>query len=132
MIDAPNNAFLTCFSPYAMPTIKDNLPNTFAYSALLKKDLSIDMDFMETFCKLSGIKKLTIIYFNNPDCINEKYIEKVYELSLEINSRRSYECIRFIAGNLTCYLQQVLWGNIDVGSGVFEVKNTLFIFNGYN
>ena len=133
----PKDAFLTCFTPFIESSAKNNNQNVIAYSALLKKDITVDFSSLRKILDFMGITRIEIIYLNNPESINKEFIDNIIKFSNNNPSLNSTNTeytspYRFRAGNLEDYLLSVSLERINVFNREFNTQYCLFILNGYN
>jgi hypothetical protein len=132
----PKNALLTCFTTFHPSVAENNNRNVIAYSALLKKDITVDFDKLPKILDLIGIKRIKIIYVNNPETVNQEFYDKIINFGKRNPSFNLDSCTlnpySISTAFLKGYLHHALQGRIDVYKGEFDTQHCLFIFNGYN
>ena len=125
-------------SPICASVGENNNRNVIAYSALLKKGITVNFDQLPKILNLMGINRIKIIYVNNLVTVNQD--QEFYDNILNFGKRNpSFNLISctlnpysISTARLEGYLHHVLQRRIDVYKGEFYTQHCLFIFNGYN
>jgi len=132
----PKDAFLTCFTSFHPSLGDNNHRNVIAYSALLKKVITVNFDQIPKILNLMGINRIKIIYVNNPETVSLEFRDNIINFgkvnpsfNLITSTLNPYS---ISTASLSGYLHHVAYGRIDVYNGEFDTQHCLFIFNGYN
>lgn len=123
-------AFITCFTPFIFNTTEcKDVKDIIAYSALLKKDLTVNYDQFKRLLPRIGIEKLTIIYISREDFDLEFYKGIVDFEQKNFNDNSNFH---FQSADIRIFMELALKGRINLFKGRFDTKHCLFIFHGFD